>query len=134
LPGSDVEPPRHQVTKTDIRSFGFDWSLGLSNWLLPLGVPPISASCLCVSPEKPFVPGSSFLVPRLRFPRASAGFMILAASMLPSALPAVVGRQAWSGVLGQAPQPEIARKCCGHVLRQAACFPFLRLPRHPNQA
>jgi hypothetical protein len=35
-----------------------------------------------------FVPGSSFLVPRLRFPRASAGFMILAACRLPSALPA----------------------------------------------
>ena len=34
------------------------------------------------------IPQSSFLVPRLRFPRASAGFMILAASMLPSALPA----------------------------------------------
>jgi hypothetical protein len=34
------------------------------------------------------IPLSSFLVPRLRFPRASAGFMILAASMLPSALPA----------------------------------------------
>ena len=33
-------------------------------------------------------PHSSFLVPRLKFPRASAGFMILAASMLPSALPA----------------------------------------------
>jgi len=33
-------------------------------------------------------PLSSFVVPRLWFPRAGAGFMILAASMLPSALPA----------------------------------------------
>ena len=39
-------------------------------------------------PTSFLIPLSSFLVPRLRFPRASAGFMILAASMLPSALPA----------------------------------------------
>ena|GEM_PF-2636887 len=39
-------------------------------------------------PASFLIPHSSFLVPRLMFPRASAGFMILAASVLPSALPA----------------------------------------------
>jgi hypothetical protein len=43
-------------------------------------------------PTSFLIPLSSFLVPRLRFPRASAGFMILAASMLPSALPAACVR------------------------------------------
>ena len=63
--------------------------LVLGSWFL---VPPssvLSPQSSVLSPQSSVLnPHSSFLVPRLRFPRANANFMILAASMLSSALPA----------------------------------------------